>query len=161
MYAKIINWIKNQFAPKAKEATKKYWGYIAAFLIGLLAAFGLNSARNSRARKHIEQLRRELEQYADLNRRLEEYTDELERKANELGEFSSAATWENSQLRDQVRRAREDIGRLELELAESLELAGRAEDVTERLSDESARIGEGINQLREFLNKYGATTSDV
>lgn len=161
MYAKIVEWFKNKFFPKTKEFFKKYWGYIVTFLVGLFSALGINAARNNRARKNISELERELEQYASLNKRLEEYTNELELKLSELGELSDAARQENKQLRDIIAESERDITSLRLELATTKELANGAEDVTERISAESAKVGEGISRLGEFLNKYGAQASDL
>lgn len=159
MYAKIINWIKQIFFPKAKKTVKSYGGYVVAFFVGLLAAFGLNSARNNRARKHIEQLRAELAEYANLNKQLERIANELESELDKLGDNNDDALKENKLLRSEVARARLDIRRLEGELSKSFELAGESIDITDRLSGESEKLGEGIDRLREFINKYG--TADV
>ena len=161
MYAKIINWFKEKAVPKTKSFFQKYWGYIAAFFVGLFAALGINAARNSRARENISKLRRELEQYADLNRRLEEYADRLEQQLSELTSINESAQLEVKQLRDTISQSRDDIGEIQSSLDTAEELTRKSIDVTDRLQRESDKVGEGINSLREFLDKYGTQSSDV
>ena len=161
MYAKIINWFNDIAVPKTKGFFQKYWGYLAAFLVGLLSALGINAARNSRARENISRLRRELEQYADLNRRLEEYANRLEQQLSELSGINESAQLEVLPLSHTLIQSRADIEQIESRLDAADDLARRSVDGTDRIQRESDKGGEGINSLREFLDKYGTQGTDI
>lgn len=152
MYEKLKKWFKEKFIP----FIKKYWGYIVAFIGGVLLTVGFNRGGNSRARKDLELLRLELAEYGRLNKRLEDLSKSLQREIDEGRKLSDDAIEENRLLREEIERSRIDLKQLEYEMDELRREADRSGEITERLSTQSGKIGEGIDRLREFLDKYGA-----
>lgn len=161
MYEKIIRWFGKTFLPKTKSFFKKYGGYIAAFFVGLLAAFGLNSARNKRARDHIRKLEAGIAEYARLNGELENIAIEFERRiAESSGDLESAVS-ENRLLRREITAARGEIDQLRNGLKSLGRSLDKGIDITDQLSEQSGRLTSGIETLGEFIAKYGAGVSYI
>jgi chromosome segregation ATPase len=157
-----------------KSIWKKFGGYIATFLAGVLAYFLLDRRGDKRSLEHIAALETRLAEYEQLNNQLRELADELRNrleKGSELLDSSrlqsadlrgeiDRARLKNDELRIEIERARADIDNLRGSLQDATESAREGRDVTEKLRGQSESIGVGIDRLEGFLKKYG-TGDDV
>ena len=119
---------------KIKEFFKKTWKYIVSFFVGISTMLCINSRRNKRANKDIEQLRNKLAEYAKLLGRAGLYTEELEQKLTD-------AESRVDELEDRFNTITDDTREVE--------------SVNDGIRAEQERLGTAIEQLRDFIEKNG------
>jgi methyl-accepting chemotaxis protein len=143
---------------KVKEFLKKYWGYIASFALGALAYLSFDTNRNKRIDENLSELRNKLQEYKYLNIQFAERIKELEQRIVDVQDTSERASGQSLKLRNEIIGARENAERIANQVDTVIEHAYGIDTVTDELSRESKGIEQGLDRLKEFIEKYTEKT---
>lgn len=152
---------------RIKEFFNKYWGYIVAFALGIVAYLGFDSARGKRIDRDISRLKSELREYAIRIEQLESINRRLREQAKQLGENNERFNDSIQELDEISRASREVINRteshiegLQVSIAELGDDTSGLRNIENKLQQQSESIRTNINRLGEFIEKYSQETND-
>lgn len=142
---------------KFKLYFKKYWGYIVAFILGILSYIGIDYRRTKRFDEHLSELKHKLHEYQIINEQLRTSITELEQRIESITDTSEQAVDNHEQLAIDIRQARENADDIAKRVDDTIKYSYTINTVTDKLSTEFEGIDSGIQQLKEFIKKYGTT----
>jgi methyl-accepting chemotaxis protein len=143
---------------KIKEFFKKYWGYIASFVLGALAYISIDSRRDKRIARNIQELRDQLGHYKQINQQFADRIAELTEQLANITDTSDEARTNHQSIAGEIEHARENAEQIGQRIDKALDHARNVDTITDELSRESTELTGAINKLGAFLEKYGAQT---
>ena len=135
------------------EKIKKYWGYFATFVAGIISMLFIN---NRFGNKRVRKLEDGLAESRKLIDRLEQINREFEDRLNIITESNRELISQNKQLRELANSARSEIESARESNSRVVNNTEELSAIGERLQKQSGTIGNRLEQLEYLLQELKA-----
>jgi len=166
VWNKIKNWFRTVWQKcKAWVGKNKAWliAVGASFISGIAVAFSVSAKRNARVDKYIAELEDRLSTYAELNKRLGTINTEFATRLAGLERNNEDLRWQNAELGKVIAKASSDIEfamgdieRAKQAIDSGISTTEQLSELGKRIQNQSTAVGQGIERLANFIEKYGA-----